>query len=157
MNKLLLSIVALGLIVGSLPARRCTCQNAGENDVPHGANETIEYSEKTVKSIKGVVYFPDSSRAEEVVVEVYAIAPEDKKLKTYEIVSQRTRRAACVTSEDGSFCFDDLPSGNYLIRAGARWDRGMNEVYVRLKLDRRWWSRWFRSGKEIELELTLGT
>jgi hypothetical protein len=158
MGKLFLSGIVLALITGSLPARRCVCQKAGEHDRPHGANEVVEYAEKTVKSIKGrIVYSHDDSPADEVVVEIYEI-PMDKKLKTHEIALQHERRAACVTSRDGSFCFDDLPSGNYLVKAGTcNANAGMNEVYIRVKLDRGWWSRWFRPGREIKLGLTLGT
>lgn len=68
MSKLLLAVMVLVLV--SLPAQRCPCQKAGEHDLAHGANENIEYSERTVKSIKGrVVYDHDSSPVDEAVVE----------------------------------------------------------------------------------------
>ena len=148
----------LALIIGWLPARRCTCQKAREHEQPHGANVHVEYSEKTVKSIKGrVVYHHDGSSADDVVVEVYEITPEDKKLNLREIALRRERRAACVTSKDGSFCFVDLPSGRYAVRAGTNSaNAGLNDVYIKVNLDRRWWSRWLRSG-QINLELTPGT
>lgn len=148
----------LALIMGSLSTRRCTCQTAREHEQPHGANVYVEYSEKTVKSITGrVVYYHDASPAHDVVVEVYEITPEDKKRNLREIALQRERRAACVTSKDGSFCFVDLPSGRYAVRAGTNSaNAGMNEVYIKVNLDRRWWSRWLRSG-QINLELTPGT
>ena len=153
MSKLLLAAIAVALLVGSSPARRCACQKAGEHDVPHGANETIEYEETTVKSIKGrVVYSHDKSPADDAVVEVYDITPSNK-LKTHEIVQQHYRRAACLTSKDGGFCFDDLPPGNYLVRAGTRSAyAGWNEVYIRVKLDLR-----SRSAGNITLGLQLGT
>jgi hypothetical protein len=120
-NKLFLSSILLTLIMGSWPAQRCGCQKAREHDLPHGANESVEYLAKTVKSIKGrVVYSHDSSLADDVVVEVYEIMPEDKKLQTHEIVLRRECRAACVTAKDGSFCFVDLPSVHYVVRAGTR-------------------------------------
>lgn len=157
MGKLLLSGIVLALIISSLPAQRCTCLKAGEQDLPHGANMHIEYPEKTVKSIKGrIVFAHEQGPADDVVVEVYEIPPRDKKLQSHEIVSQHQRRAACITSKDGSFCFDDLPSGRYLIKAGTRSRHaGWNEVYARVKIDRSWWR--LRSGGEIELELHLGT
>ena len=159
MSKLHLWSIVLLLLVGSLPARPCSCQKALAHDLPHGANEDIEYSERTVKGIQGrVVYFHDASPAEDVVVEVYQITREDKKLTPREIVLHRERRAACVTSKDGRFCFADLPSGRYLVRAGPRSaSAGMNEVFMKVNLDRRWWSRWFRSRTDIELALTPGT
>ena len=147
------------LAVSSLSERRCSCEKALERDLPHGANETIEYSEKTVKRIAGrVAYEHNDQPAEDVVVEIYEIPHADKKLKSHEIVSRRHRTAACITQKDGSFCFPDLPSGRYLVRAGARnANAGMNEVKVRVNVDRRWWSRWFRSDKGIQLALTPGT
>jgi hypothetical protein len=158
-GKIYVSSMIIALVVGSLPARLCSCQEALEPDRPHGANEVIEYKEKTVERIQGrVVYSHDDSPADDVVVEIYQITSEDKKLKTHEFALQRQRRTACVTRKDGSFCFNDLPSGNYLMRAGTRSaNAGMNEVYIRVTLDRRWWSRWFRPSKEIVLGLRPGT
>jgi hypothetical protein len=158
MSKLQLWNIVLILIVGSLPARPCSCQKALEHDLPHGANEDIEYSDRTVKRIQGRVVFHDESPVEDVVVEVYQITREDKTLRPREIVRRRERRAACVTQKDGRFCFADLPSGRYLVRAGTRSaSAGMNEVFLRVNLDRRWWNRWYRIDKNIQLELTPGT
>ena len=70
----LLSSILLLLTMSSLSEQRCSCEKALERDLPHGANETIEYSEKTVKRIAGrVVYSHDESPAEDVVVEIYEI------------------------------------------------------------------------------------
>ena len=159
MSRLLLSTIVFALILGSLPARNCTCTEAREHEVPHGANEFIELAGGTVKSIKGrVIYAHDDSPVDEVVVEAYQITPDDKKLTLYDLVRQRNRRVACVTTKDGSFCFDNLPSGKYLLRAGTlSGNAGMNEMYMKVNLDRSWWSRWFRSDKGLEFRLTPGT
>jgi len=158
MSKLLLSGILIALAAGSFPDRLCSCQKALQDDRPHGANETVEYPDKTVKRITGrVSYSFNGAPAEDVVVEIYEITPADTKLKTHEITQRKVRRAACITSNDGSFCFTNLPSGRYLLRAGPRSSRGMNEVFMKVNLDRSWWSRWFRSGRDIELGLTLGT
>ena len=158
MSKLVLSIIIVAISAGS-SSRLCSCQKALEDDLPHGANIDIEYSEKTVKKIKGrVVYYYDDEPAEDVVVEIYDVIDEDKALMSRDIAIRRERRAACVTAKDGSFCFPDLPSGRYVLRAGARSSSaGMNEVYMKVTVDRRWWSSWFRSGKGITLGLTPGT
>ena len=159
MSKLLLFGIMFLVVAPSPFDRRCSCQEALEHDLPHGANELIEYSEKTVKSVSGrVAYFHDDSAAEDVVVEIYEITPADAKLNTLQLVQQRTRKFACITSKDGSFCFPHLPAGRYLVRAGTRSRHaGMNEVYMRVKVDRRWWSRLFRPNKKIKLSLTLVT
>ena len=158
MSKLVLAVIIVAISANS-SSRPCSCQKALEDDLPHGANEVIEHSEKTVKKIKGrVVYFNDEEPADDIVVEIYDVIDEDKKLTSRDIAIRRERRAACVTAKDGSFCFPDLPSGRYVLRAGARSSSaGMNEVYMKVKVARRWWSNWFRSGKELEIGLTPGT
>jgi hypothetical protein len=159
MMRLLLSTILLLLSAGSLSERRCSCQKALEHDLPHGANETVEYVGKTVKRIAGrVISGPNDDPAEDVVVEIYEISQADKNLRPHEIVLRSQRKVACVTPKDGSFCFPDLPSGRYMVRAGTRSaNAGMNEVFIRVNVDRRWWSRWFRPDKKIELALTPGT
>jgi hypothetical protein len=95
--------------------------------------------------------------ANDVVVEIYNINEADKSLRPREIALRRERRTACVTTQGGSFCFPDLPSGTYILRAGTRSSSaGMNEVYMKVTVDRRWWSKWFRTGKRIKLKLTPG-
>src|SRR6185503_5669582 len=111
-----------------------------EDDLPHGANEDIEYTEKTLKTIKGrVVYYNNDEPAADIVVEIYNVTEADKNLRPREIALRGDRRAACVTAKDGTFCFTDLVSGRYVIRAGARSSSaGMNEVYMKVTVDRRW-------------------
>lgn len=159
MAKLLSFTILLLLAAGSSPERRCSCEKALERDLPHGANETIEYSEKTVKRITGrVAYEYDGHPVEDVVVEIYEITQADKQVRPHEIIRRSKRKAACITPKDGSFCFPNMPSGWYLVRAGTRSaNAGMNEVFIKVNVDRRWWSRWFRSDKKIELALTPGT
>ena len=158
MSKFFLSAILIALAAGSLPDRPCSCQEALQDDLPHGANETVEYAATTVKRITGQVYYVyNGLPTENVVVEIYEITEADTKLNAHEITQRKERRAACITSNDGSFCFPDLPSGRYLLRVGTRRSSGWNEAFVRVNLDRRWWSRWFRSGRKIELGLTIGT
>ena len=157
MSKLLLFGLLLLLVATYTSDQSCSCQKASADDLPHGANETIEYAETTVKRVAGRVVNPLEEPVEAAVVEIYEIPSANNRLKSYELVGERQRKIACITSEDGSFCFPDLPSGHYLIRAGTGHSAGMNEVFMKVKVDRRWWSRWFRRSKKIELELPLGT
>ena len=159
MSKLLLPGILIVLLAASLPDQPCSCQTALERDLPHGANETIQYAETTVKRVSGrVAYWNGDQPVADVVVEIYEIPAADRKLKVHEIIEQRQRKIACVTSNDGSFCFPDLPSGRYLVRAGVRNPHaGMNEVFMKVNVDRRWWSRWFRRDRKIQLALTPGT
>src|SRR6185295_421630 len=105
-----------------------------------------------------VAYQHNDSPVADAVVEIYQITPEDEKLSAREIIRRRERLAACVTAKDGRFCFSELPSGNYVVRAGtSSANAGMNDIYLKVRLDRRWWTRWFRSGRDITLGLTPGT
>jgi hypothetical protein len=158
MNKLILP--ALAILILTVPSGRiCSCRIASGDDIPHGANEDIEYAERTVKNISGLVrYALVEGTIGDVVVEIYDVAYVDRKLRPRQIVGLRTRRAACVTATDGKFCFPNLPSGKYVLRAGTRsFNGGMNEVYMRVNVDRRWWTGWLRRSKPITLGLSPGT
>jgi hypothetical protein len=157
MGKLLFSALLISLLAA--PAgRTCSCSEASGRDVPYGANEYIEQKEATVKRVLGKVTLAYGEQpVQDAVVEVYAVPDVDRHLEAYKIAGKHPRRAACVTGADGSFCFPDLPSGLYVLRAGAGRPSGTNEVYMRVVVDRRWWSKWFRPGKAISLGLAPGT
>lgn len=158
MTKLVLSLLFVTIAV--VPSgQTCSCRVASEDDLPHGANEDIEYGQRTVRNISGVVtYAFVEGTVGDVVVEIYDVADSDRSFRPRELIRERSRRKACVTASDGSFCFPDLPSGLYVLRAGTRsYNGGMNEVYMPVKLDRRWWTGWFRGSKPIKLGLSPGT
>jgi hypothetical protein len=157
MSKLFLTTLVIALFAG--PSDRfCLCRTALEDDVPHGANEDIEYTKKTVKTVSGkVTYRYDDKSVGDVVVEIYDVSDDNKNLTNRQIIDRNARRTACVTESDGSFCFPGLPSGRYVIRAGTRSSAGgINDVHMRVTLDRRWWARWLRL-EVIKLELSPGT
>ena len=137
--------------------RKCSCQPALESDLPHGANEAIEYKSKTVSRIHGRVTLPNGEPVQEAVVEVYDCPDRDKDKRAYEIVESGKRRMACLSDEDGNFCFMGLPSGWYVLRVGTRASAGMDESYVKVRLDRTWRRSWLRSGRALEVRMHLGT
>jgi hypothetical protein len=134
---------------------RCSCTKASEDDLPHGANMVVEYRGRTMKQIAGRVFDPAGASLSDVVVELYDIP--NMQVEGYDFVRDHSRRTACVTATDGSFCFSDLPSGKYLLRAGTRSQRDMNELYMKITVDRGWFTGLFRRSKPLKLELTLGT
>ena len=158
MSKLLLSLLVVGVLV-TPSGRTCSCRAASEDDIAHGANEDIEYHERTVKNLEGTVsYQDDGARIPDVVVELYDVTDADRNLRPRQIVGLRSRRAACITGGDGTFCFPNVPSGLYVLRAGTRSSNGgMNDVCMRIKLDNRWWTGWFRRARPIKLGLSPGT
>ena len=154
--KPILVILGFLLIAAPMQEPKCPGQKADDQDQPHGANELIEYSHKTVKRIQGRVVDPTGAPIDEAVAEVYSYSDADTKTDPYAFTRSQERLAACVTDKNGNFCFSNLKSGNYLLRIGTRHSAGFQEVFVKLRLDRHWWSSWFRSGK-VMVALPLGT
>lgn len=152
----LLSLFLILTSVISFPAKSdCPCRPALESDHPHGANETIEYSVGTVKRIQGRVTLPNGEPVSEAVVEVYEYRGNARNKFPFEMAE--TRKTACLSDENGNFCFADLPPGWYVLKVGTRATAGINESYVRVKLERTWWRSWLRAGRKTEVRLNLGT
>ena len=149
----------LSLLIGAVLgfSSGCSCAKALDTDIPHGANETIEIRGPIVKNLRGAIVYPDDSIAKDIVVELYDLSHDRADTPINEIVGWRTRRAACVTGTDGTFCFSGLPAGRYLLRAGTREPDGVNELYVRVTVDHSWFRGLFRRSKPLRLRLLLGT
>ncbi len=157
MMKVLPLIISFALFGVSSQKPKCLSKPAGEQDHPHGANEVIEIRGGTVRNIQGRISYQNGEPIEEAVVEVYDISGSDRDIDPYHFVQSAKRRAAYLTDADGHFCMTGLPSGMYLLRAGTNESEGWQEIYVRVRLERRWWARWWRRGKEINIELPPGT
>ncbi len=159
MIKPLVVILTL-LLVSSYPTRMdCPCRPATNEEIPHGANEQVVYSLGTVRRIHGrVTYAADGEPVIGAVVEVYRYSDSDRELSPYSVAGVGTRDVACVTGSDGRFCFTNLQSGTYAMRIGTSSSAaGMNDAHIRITLDRRWWTAWWRSGKSLEIRLHPGT
>jgi len=59
-----------------------------------------------------------------------------------------------MTGENGAFCFNKLPPGRYLLRAGARKSAGINPIHAIITVLPK---NQKAPKEEIELRLTLGT
>jgi hypothetical protein len=153
-NMSALSVIVL-VFFAYYPGTGCPCTKAMEDDLPHGGNMVVEFRSGNMKRITGRVFDPAGASLSDVVVEVYDLP--NTGADAYHFVREHTRRTACITGADGSFCFSDLPSGKYLLRAGTRSQRDMNEVYMKVIVDRGWFAGLFRRSKPIKLELSLGT
>jgi len=151
-------LVLLFVVLGGMPAgeRKCSCVKADDNAVPHGANEIVEYKSRTLKSIHGTVTLPNGEPVNNAVVEVYESTKANKDQSAYKIATTEYRRFACLPDQQGHFCLSDLPSGRYVLRIGTLEPAGVNEVFLKVRLERSWWTRWFRSGKPLKMVLTLG-
>ena len=152
-------LVLLLIVLGGVPAgeRKCTCVKADDDVVPHGANELIEYDSGTLKSIHGRVALPNGEPVDHAVIEVYEASNAHRDKSAHEITTTEQRKFACLTDENGRFCLSDLPSGWYVLRIGTTQPSGVNEVLVKVRLDRSWWKSLFGSGKPLQVVLPLGT
>ena len=155
----LIRMPILVLLIGSVLglSSGCSCAQALDSDMPHGANQNVEIRGPVVKNLRGMVVYPNDDVAKDIVVELYDLSDDRADIPIDEVVGWRARRAACVTSTDGTFCFSDLPSGKYLLRAGTREPDGMNELYMRVTVDRSWFRGLFRRSKRLRLTLLPGT
>jgi hypothetical protein len=132
------------------------CKKARNNDSPHGANEFILLKERTVRQIHGSVFFPKDNkagraRAENIVVELYSYIGGENYNDVNQVLQERKRVVACVTSHDGRFSFVGLKQGRYLLRAGTLSQDQFNEVYIILRLDPH------GVNKGVDIILPLGT
>jgi protocatechuate 3,4-dioxygenase beta subunit len=149
-------ILVFAIFGVSLSRDKCSCQPALEDDYPYGANEVVTIRGGRVESIRGKVSYPTGEPVEKAVVEVYNYTNADRNLPPYELAHAKKRAAACLTDEGGRYCFAGLPSGKYVLRVGTHKPEGMQEIYVTVNLDRRWWARRWRSGREVHVRLELG-
>jgi hypothetical protein len=107
-------------------ASNAECQKAGKEDVPHGANMTVELAEQKVSRLFGTVLFPNRESAGDIVIELYRRAGKQSVQETM----KQSRLTACITENDGKFSFPELQPGRYLLRVGIRRPAGINELYV---------------------------
>ena len=129
------------------------CRKAKSDDVPHGANELIQLTDQSVSTIRGEVSGPGDGAAKDIVVEIYSYAGGDSNEGVKNALAQK-RIAACITGEDGEFSFPHIKHGKYLLRAGARESRGINETYIILVVDPHLKKD---DGKGLRLPLYVGT
>ena len=132
-RQILVCAFALGVVIVADVAE-ARCKNAKDGDVPHGANELIQLTDQTVSSIRGEVSWPTGEPAKDIVVEIFIYTGGDSSEDMNKALAQK-RVAACITGEDGKFSFPHVKRGKYLLRAGTRESRGINETCIILVVD----------------------
>ena len=143
---------ALILILGNGSNNSCVCRPAVADDSAHGANESIQYTAKSVREIRGNVTLPNGEPISEAVIEVYEYSVSDKKLPVYVVENSKKRKTACLTDERGEFCIPRLSAGKYLLKVGTRSAVGINNAYIIVNLIPNLDSR-----RKLEISLQLGT
>jgi len=132
-RQILVCAFALGVVIVADVAE-ARCKNGKDGDVPHGANELIQLTDQTVSSIRGEVSWPTGEPAKDIVVEIFIYTGGDSSEDMNKALAQK-RVAACITGEDGKFSFPHVKRGKYLLRAGTRESRGINETCIILVVD----------------------
>jgi hypothetical protein len=141
-------------VMGCMQLAVAQCKKAKDEDIPHGANETILVDEGVIRQVHGMVFFPNNaleSRREpqnDIVVEIYIYSGDYSDQNINKILGVKNRVAACVTGVDGRISFLRLKPGRYLLRAGTRERNQFNILHVILKLDP-------KRGDNKELEIVL--
>ncbi len=134
----------------------CACISASAKDVPLGGNILEIDLAGTVKQIKGKAKITTNVNGSgDIVVEIFSISKaEEKNLENdaWKIVENKKRKTACVTGEDGKFCFKNLKNGTYVLKIGTRTRdvEYFNKRYVIVKLNDK-----NGEDKEIDVELSL--
>jgi hypothetical protein len=123
----LISLILVSLLSGS---SQCDCKKVPTNEISHGANEFILLSELKVNRIAGRTLLPDGEAVNEAIVEVFNYSSSSTDYKDVDSALRNKRRAACMTGENGAFCFNKLPPGRYLLRAGTRKSAGINQIHA---------------------------
>ena len=138
MNLILASILFISAGLGSPgPQLSCTCTPAAADDLTRwGGNELVIVKEKKVyKELSGTVSYGTGHTVKDALVEVYTDPeyllleyPESQKAK-----KKQRRMAACVTGEDGKFCFGFIEPGKYEVRVSL--DPGVNVTHIYVEVD----------------------
>ena len=152
----LAKLLAVALMIGTHASAehqgRCKCIEPERGETTHrGGNEIVTFRERKVyKSVRGVVRDVNGEALEGVLVEVFD-HPEWIVLDYPASRVKQRRIAACKTGPDGSFGFENIPSGKYELRAskGASWNP--SHVYIVVNRRNR---RSTRAG--INVQLTVG-
>ena len=147
----LISLILVSLLSGS---SQCNCKTVPANEASHGANEFILMDKLKVNRIAGKVLLPDEEPVNEAFVEVFNYSSSSIDHKDVDAALTKKRRAACMTGENGAFCFNKLPPGRYLLRAGTRKSAGINQIHAIITVLP---NKQKAPTGELELRLTLGT
>jgi hypothetical protein len=144
------ALVFLG--IAPVAARSCTCQRPDKDDQTRwGGNEMIvQAPEKRYREIRGVIKSADDNPTAEVLVEIFDEPAYLLDQSAGRKQPKQKRLRACVTSDDGSFCFRNLPSGKYELRASLSQGWDVTHVYVILDTTK-------GSREPIEVSLHVGT
>jgi Carboxypeptidase regulatory-like domain len=130
-----ISVSALALLACALVAPSvfgdCKCHHPQKGDATRqGANvSVVQQEENPYRELSGRVELHEDTPIEDVLVEVFD-QPEYLLREGPSEAPKQKKLAACVTAEDGKFCFRHLPPGKYELRASINGGWNITHVYV---------------------------
>jgi hypothetical protein len=98
----LISLILVSLLSGS---SQCNCKAVPADETSHGANEFVLFAELEVNRIAGKALLPNEEPINEAIVEVFNYSSSSTDYKDVDAALRNKRRAACMTGENGAFCF----------------------------------------------------
>lgn len=109
----------------------CGCSPvSADHRTREGGNEIITRREKRIyKELKGTIEDANGNKVSDALVEVFK-DPEWILKDFPKRPSRQERLRACLTQDDGSFCFSDLPAGKYELRVSKATDINPSHIYV---------------------------
>jgi hypothetical protein len=126
----------------------CKCHRPNKEETTRqGANMVIvEVEKEPYRQLEGTIGMYDDRKIENALVEAFDnpdyLLDENHSQKRPE----QKRLAACVTADDGKFCFRNLPSGKYELRSSL--DGGWNITHIYVVVDK-------KAGKHKPLHVTM--
>ena len=148
-------LALLILLAVPLPSSKCRCRKV-KDESPVLGTVFATMNGGRVRKLQGTVFSPSGNVMEDAIVEVYDNRSNaDDEYISYEAVKESTnlkRKTACMTGEDGRFCFTSLPPGRYLLIVGHRNDSQFSAMRVVVTLDPRGTKS---SNEDLKIELVL--
>jgi protocatechuate 3,4-dioxygenase beta subunit len=149
--KLLAIALVITCHVSASSKADCKCIAPAPGEATHeGGNEIVTFRERrNYKLVHGVVRDANDEPLADVLVEIFD-HPEWIVLDYPRSRVEQRRIAACKSGPDGSFCFDNIPTGKYELRVSK--DVAWNPSHGHIVVNTRRGSR-----AAIKVQLSLGT
>ncbi len=118
---------------------KCVCQMEPNESPVLGNVDTGLMKGGRFRILHGRVLYPNGEPVENAIVEVFTYPKGiDNQYLRAHLLNSRDRKTACMTGENGRFCFTGLSSGKYLLRIGTRRpDQGFSAILIAATVDLR--------------------
>lgn len=107
----------------------CRCRPAASDHFSNGGNEFILIDLPVPRHrVFGRISLPGGRSGADAMVEIFECPANEYGLSHLDRETKRI--AACHVEEDGYFCLDGLPPGNYVFRAGTAYESDLNQIHA---------------------------